>query len=101
MPAYLVAIARVDNWTDSFQQYADQAADLTAEHGASYVIRGEPETLYEGDLFGDRVMVISRWPSVEAAKAFWESDQYQQKIKPLRDDTGVYDVAIFEAAEGT
>lgn len=98
MPAYLVAIARVDHWTEDFQKYADQAADLTAEHGASYVIRGAPETVFEGDLLRDRVMVISQWSSVEAANAFWTSDQYQKHIKPFRDGTGVYDVAVFEGA---
>ena len=98
MPAYIVAIARVDHWTEDFQKYADQAANLTAEHGADYVIRGEPETVFEGDLLRDRVVVISQWSSVEAAKAFWESDQYQNKIKPFRDGTGVYDVAVFESA---
>lgn len=97
MPAYLVAIARVDDWTESFQKYADQAADLTAEHGASYVIRGAPETICEGDFLEGRVMVVSQWPSVEAAKAFWQSEEYQKNIKPLRDNTGIYDVAIFEA----
>ena len=101
MPAYIVAIARVDHWTENFQKYADQAADLTAELGADYVIRGEPETVYEGELFKDRVMVISQWRSIEAAKAFWESDEYQKKIKPFRDDTGIYDVAIFEAPATT
>jgi len=101
MPAYLVAIARVDHWTEDFQKYADQAADLTTEHGASYVIRGAPETVCEGDLLRDRVMVISQWSSVDAAKAFWESDQYQKKIKPFRDGTGIYDVAIFEAPDAT
>ena len=98
MPAYLVAIARVDHWTEDFQKYADQAADLTSKHGASYVIRGAPQTVLEGDLLQDRVMVVSQWPSVEAANAFWESDEYQNKIKPFRAGTGVYDVAVFDSA---
>ena len=97
MPAYLVAIARIDAWTADFQKYVDQAADLTAEHGAQYVIRGEPETVYEGDFLRDRVVVISRWRCVQAARDFWESDRYQKEIKPLRDNTGVYDVAIFQS----
>ena len=98
MPAYLVAIARIDAWTEEFQKYVDRAADLTAEHGAEYVIRGAPATVCEGDLLADRVMVVSKWPTAQAARDFWESDQYQNEIRPLRDNTGVYDVGIFESA---
>ena len=98
MAAYVVSIARVDDWSESFQKYADLAADLTAKHGAEYLIRGEPITNCEGDIFKDRVLVISKWPSVDAAQSFWNSSEYQKKIKPLRDNTGVYDVAIFEEA---
>jgi len=97
MAAYLVAIARVDDWSEDFQKYADRAADLTAKLGAEYVIRGEPNTKCEGELFNDRVLVISRWPSVDAAKSFWNSTEYQAEIKPFRENTGIYDVAIFEA----
>jgi uncharacterized protein (DUF1330 family) len=44
MAAYVVSIARVDDWSEYFQKYADLAADLTAKLGAEYVIRGEPVT---------------------------------------------------------
>lgn len=97
MPAFIVAIARVDDWSDDFQRYADRAADLTAEHGGEYVIRGKPHANVEGGLFDDRVAVISKFPTLEAAKALWNSDAYQKEIKPLRDGTGLYDVAIFES----
>ena len=96
MAAFVVAIARVDDWSEDFQKYADRAADLTDKLGAEYVIRGEPNTNCEGELFNDRVVVISKWPSVEAAQAFWNSSEYQSEIKPFRDNTGIYDVAIFE-----
>ena len=97
MAAYVVSIARVDDWSENFQKYADLAADLTDKLGAEYVIRGEPVTNVEGEIFNDRVMVISKWPSVEAAQSYWNSKEYQE-IKPLRDNTGIYDVAIFEEA---
>lgn len=97
MAGYVVSIARVDNWSENFQKYADLAADLTAKLGAEYVIRGKPVTNCEGEIFNDRVLVVSKWPSVEAAQSYWNSGEYQEDIKPLRDNTGVYDVAIFEA----
>lgn len=97
MTAFIVAVARVDDWSEKFQQYADRAADLTAKLGGEYVIRGEPLSNLEGELFDGRVMVISKFPSLAAANKLWESDEYQKEIKPLRDDTGIYDVAIFES----
>ncbi len=97
MPAFIVAVARVDDWSDNFQKYADRAADLTAEYGGEYVIRGQPHAKLEGELFDDRVLVISKFPTLEAAETFWKSDAYQKEIKHLRDDTGLYDVAIFES----
>ena len=97
MAAYLVAIARIDSWTEDFQKYVDRAAALTAEHGARYIIRGAPGSVCEGKLLEDRVMVVSEWPSAEAARDFWASEQYQREIKPLRDNTGVYDVGIFDS----
>jgi uncharacterized protein (DUF1330 family) len=98
MPAYIVAVVRVDDWSDMFQAYADRSAELTAKYGAEYMIRGKPESNVEGELFNDRVIVVSKFPTLDAAKAFWSSDEYQNEIKHLRDNTGIYDIAIFEAA---
>ncbi|WP_446830833.1 DUF1330 domain-containing protein [Candidatus Foliamicus sp.] len=50
----------------------------------------------EGDMWSSRPCVVSRWPSLEAAKAFWNSQEYQEVLKPLRADTGLYDVGLFE-----
>ncbi len=97
MTAFIVAVAQVDDWSEKFQQYADRAAELTAKLGGEYVIRGEPVNNCEGTLFEGRVMVISKFPSLAAANKLWDSEEYQKEIKPLRDDTGVYDVAIFES----
>ncbi len=47
-------------------------------------------------MWSSRPCVVSRWPSLEAAKAFWNSQEYQEVLKPLRADTGLYDVGLFE-----
>jgi hypothetical protein len=33
---------------------------------------------------------------MERLRAFYESEEYQKNLKPLRDGTGVYDIAAFE-----
>ncbi len=96
MTAYIIVAARVDKRTEGFIEYSKRAAELTSRCGGEYIVRGLAETVLEGEIWSQRPCVISRWPSLEAAKAFWNSEEYQQALKPLRADTGLYDVGLFE-----
>lgn len=98
MAAYIIVAARVDNRTEGFMEYARLAAELTYKRGGEYIVRGDAETVLEGDMWKDRACVISRWPSLEAAKEFWNSREYQEVLKPLRDNTGLYEVGLFESS---
>lgn len=97
MPGYIVAIARIDNMTDGLKEYIGKAADLSEEHGAEYVVRGPAKEVVEGDFLAGRSVVVSKFETLEKAEAYYKSDAYQKEIKPLREGSGVYDVAIFEA----
>lgn len=99
MPIYQVAIVKVTNRTPSFMEYVQKSAELLAKHGAEYVVRGPADTVLEGEYLAGKSVVVSRWPSMEKAKAYWNSDEYQKNIKPLRDGAGVFDVALYEAAK--
>lgn len=96
MAGYVVAIARIDNMTDGLKEYIGKAADLSVEHGAEYVIRGPAKEVMEGEHLAGRSVVVSKFESLEKAEAYYYSDAYQRDIKPLREGSGVYDVAIFE-----
>lgn len=96
MAGYVVAIARIDKMTDGLKVYIDKAAQLSAEHGAEYVVRGPANSVMEGEYLAGRSVVVSKFESLEKAEAFYNSDAYQNDIKPLREGSGVYDVAIFE-----
>ena len=39
---------------------------------------------------------MTRFETVGKAEAFFNSDAYANEIKPLREGTGIYDVAVFE-----
>ncbi len=97
MAGYLVAIARIYTMTEGLKEYIGKAANLSAEYGAEYVIRGPAKTVMEGDFLEGRSVVVSKFESVEKAEAFYNSDAYLKEIKPLREGSGVYDIAIFEA----
>ncbi|MDX2143829.1 MAG: DUF1330 domain-containing protein [Rhodospirillaceae bacterium] len=54
-------------------------------------------TLLEGTWPENRHTFAIRWPCEAAARAFWESPEYQTEILPLRVGAGTFDVALFPA----
>jgi uncharacterized protein (DUF1330 family) len=97
MAGYIVAVARIDEMTDGLKQYVAKSAELSAKHGAEYVVRGPAKEVTEGDYLQGRSVIVSKFESLDKAKAFYHSDEYQNEIKPLREGSGVYDIAIFES----
>lgn len=69
---------------------------IVRRHGGRYLAYGEPNLRLEGDWPAGRAMVIERYPCLEAVRQFWQSDEYQKDIKPLRDGAGRFLVAAFE-----
>ena len=97
MAAYIIVAARVDDRNEGFMEYSRRAAELTYRCGGKYIVRGAAETVLEGDMWTQRACVISKWPSLEVAREFWNSKEYQEVLKPLRANTGLYDVGLFES----
>lgn len=96
MAGYIVAVARIDKMTDGLKSYIEKSAKLSAEYGAEYVVRGPAKEVVEGDYLAGRSVVVSKFETLEKAEAMYKSDAYQNEIKPLREGSGVYDIAIFE-----
>ena len=98
MAAYLVAVCKITNMTDDFKRYAELSAELLEKHGGEYIVRGPSDTMYEGEHLDGRIVVISKWPSMEQLKGFVESEEYKQNISPLREGSGIYDIAAYEGS---
>jgi uncharacterized protein (DUF1330 family) len=98
MAAYQIAIVKVTNRTPGFMEYVKKSAELLSKYGAEYVVRGPAESVFEGEAFKGVAVVVSRWPSLERAKEFWNSEEYQKKVKPLREASGIYDIGLFPEA---
>ncbi|MBM3512768.1 MAG: DUF1330 domain-containing protein [Alphaproteobacteria bacterium] len=98
MAAYQVAIVKVTNRTPGFMEYVKKSADMLAKYGAEYVVRGPAESVLEGDVFKGVAVVVSKWPSLERAKEFWNSEEYQKNVKPLREASGIFDIGLFPEA---
>ena len=76
MGAFMFIQANVTD-PEQFMEYAKRAPALIAENGGRYrCMRGTVEQL-EGKP-DNRKIVVSEWPSMEAAKRFWDSAAYQE-----------------------
>lgn len=96
MAAYMVVIAQIPEANEKVIEYGRKTAPLIAKFGGEYLLRGGPVKVLEGEWPRRRRMVVSKWPSVEAIEAFWNSEEYQTVNKPIRQGTGIYDVGVFE-----
>lgn len=96
MPAYMVVIAKISDRDRFIAGYGAAAAKLVEKFGGRYVLRAPGVELLEGS-FGDGAsMVISEWPDLQTAKAFWNSAEYAQ-AKKLRDGLADCQVLLIEA----
>jgi uncharacterized protein (DUF1330 family) len=75
MAAYLVVDCEVTD-TVKYDQYKALAPAAIARHGGRYLVRGGATAVLEGDWEPKR-MVMLEFPSLAAAKAFYESPEYR------------------------
>ena len=84
-------------------QYAGAIAKsgLYPEVGGYYLNAPAPVAVFEGDIPDGYVTLMVRFPSLEKAKEFWNSDVYQNEIKPLRlnPSAGDYYVTVYKEAD--
>ena len=81
MPAYVIFDIHVDD-PDAYAPYREPAGKSVAAHGGRYLARGGATEVLEGDWDVDR-LVILEFPSMDAARAWYGSDEYQEAA-PIR-----------------
>ena len=79
MAAYLVADIDVTD-PAQFEEYKKLAPAAIAKYGGRYLIRGGAYEAVEGDWKPPRLTVVE-FESMEKAKAFYHSPEYQAAIK--------------------
>lgn len=89
MPAMMIVMTKVIK-TEGWEPYQSQVADCFAAYGGQYVAKRQTPELLEGRFDKERITLFE-FPSMEAIRALWHSDQYQQ-IRKLRDGLGELDV---------
>lgn len=84
-------------------QYAGAIAKsgLYPQVGGYYRNTPAPVAVFEGDIPNGYVTLMVRFPSLEKAEEFWNSDVYQNQIKPLRlnPSAGDYYVTVYKEAD--
>lgn len=88
--AYWIGSHMTVNDADKMKAYAEAAGPAIAEHGGRFLARGGETASFEGP--EQTRVVVTEFPSLQAAKDCYNSDAYQAALTKL--DGGV-DRAIF------
>ena len=75
MPTYLIGSVTVED-PEGFAEYAAQAAEMVERYGGRYLARGGAVEVLEGEWTPNRLVLIE-WDSLEAAKRWYESEEYK------------------------
>ena len=81
MPAYVVAEITITN-PEGYKAYTAQVPATIEKYGGRFLVRGGKAHVLEGE-WPDKRRVVIEFPSVEAARKWWDSPEYE-KPKALR-----------------
>jgi uncharacterized protein (DUF1330 family) len=93
MAAYLVVELTITD-PEGFARYRDMVPPTITAYGGRYIVRGGAITTLEGD-WNPRRITILEFPSVEQAKAWWDSPEYAE-AKALRQQTATTNLIAVE-----
>ncbi|HEY3813704.1 MAG TPA: DUF1330 domain-containing protein [Caulobacteraceae bacterium] len=97
MNGYLIAMVEVDD-PDAYEAYRSRTADIIAQYGGKFIVRGGKIEVREGEFRRNR-MVVLEFPSLDAARTFYESPEYQAIIA-LRTRASAADIVLVEGYGG-
>lgn len=79
--AYVLAEIQITN-PDGYKAYTEHVPATIAKYGGKFLVRGGRAHVLEGE-WPERRRVLIEFPSVEAARKWWDSPEYE-KPKALR-----------------
>ena len=101
MAAYLFIKTKIHD-AEQYGKYVQAVRELAATWGSRYLVRSRPVEVLEGspEQWGDYLLLVSEWPSTEAARRFWTSEEYRA-VCQLRADAGEVHVMLTEELPAT
>ena len=97
MPKGYVIVTEQVNDEEGMGAYSSKALPTILAAGAKPLVVGPPAEVTEGEWFGTQTILLE-FESVEAAKAWYNSAEYQEAI-PLRQAAADANLAIFAGFE--
>lgn len=74
MPAYIIVETDITD-PEQYEQYKAASPGAIAAGGGRFIVRGGELAVLEGDWQPSRLVVLE-FPDLEAAKAFYDSEEY-------------------------
>jgi uncharacterized protein (DUF1330 family) len=96
MPAYVIASVSEAHDDEALAEYRRRNTAAVEAHGGRFVVRGGAMEVLEGDWEPLRVVVVE-FDDVDAAKRWYESDEYQAAI-PIRQGASTTGMIVVEGA---
>ena len=93
MSAYVIVSVDVHD-PEGYEEYKARSTAAAAAHGARFLARGGAVEVLEGTLGKPRVVVLE-FPSVEAARRWWDSPEYAE-ARAIRQRTAATDMIVVE-----
>ena len=82
MPAYVLAEIEIIN-PEGYKGYTAVVAETVRKYGGRFLVRGGAAHALEGE-WPDRRRVVIEFPSVEAARQWWDSPEYEKPMAMRR-----------------
>jgi uncharacterized protein (DUF1330 family) len=85
-------------WTDEAgrQRYRELLAPTLAKYGGEFIVATTEVDVEEGDWEHAGILVLIRFPSLEAARAWYASDEYEPALQTRRASSSRSRLMIFE-----
>jgi uncharacterized protein (DUF1330 family) len=96
MPAYLIVETDITD-PEQYEQYKAASPGAIAAGGGRFIVRGGEMAVLEGDWHPKRLVVVE-FPDLEAAKAFYESDEYRAAMK-LREGAAHLNMVVVQGVD--
>jgi uncharacterized protein (DUF1330 family) len=84
MPAFVIGWLDAEDWA-WLRDYAPPTARLIAKHGGAYRVRGGARQRLEGERALPDAFVMLEFPTLEAARAWYEDPEYGPLIRLRRE----------------
>ncbi len=92
--AYIIVDMKISD-AEQYKQYMAEAPAAVKAHGGEYLVRGGPHVVLEG-LWQPARIALLRFPSLEAAKSFYDAELYRSARAKRAGATEFFNMVVVE-----